>query len=767
MVRMVRRRVRRRFGARAGLPKKKKAVDKDEKKTPKKHDVRRITVDGVVTRIDLTVLENKMANGCAHNSYTYYYGNKKKPKGNETCTVVGNKLLTALNAGVNIPVKYLNKYMSLIFSGNGTSYWTRRIRCAGRNQLVLSKIIYELLAYYYPTPAMLKRISTYSDGYYFKTLKGITLNEKFTKFDTQFVINYIKSSIKNCDLAQCSHSNNLNFLLSHTVMNQQIFDYLLECRCSHAVNIVLDILNDVYDPKYDDFGFDDNQNNDGENSGSENESDKEDDNSSTCDHDDESDSNDNDESNDELNAEPVDGADDTQSDDYDQEDADDNNSGDDDQEDDKESDDDQEDDNESDDDQIDAGTNIEQQSINDEPLDISKLISYSSLYAACRLLPKSAAIVECIIKRGFPVDSKCLEIVCEYCDEEAIKFILDYNVPVERVHFRNVINSKKYVNSNTYRKVGHYANNGFNMNKAELLFQSGYRMDYDDIIHTIDNRIVITDIERFGIPLDNSIYEYCHKNKFYPDYKFELTDRLQLELQRLCNGKSLNKIKQFIKDNNLKPDQKCMHFATKISGNFDVICYLIDSGCIMDTESTKNFIKGIWGLVSGYRSRGHQPDVTRIIDTIELTMNAYKDGVPVPMPVKVDDQVTVTVDANANAKSEPALIDIDGYNDDDINEIVDTMNTINLDVEVPKNIKRKINTPKLYAKYFGKDVDSKISFTKIKKELLTTIQTKKWVSADNSQLINLPADLRTELGIQQDGMIHLDDIDKVVALFYK
>ena len=60
-----------------------------------------------------------------------------------------------------------------------------------------------------------------------------------------------------------------------------------------------------------------------------------------------------------------------------------------------------------------------------------------------------------------------------------------------------------------------------------------------------------------------------------------------------------------------------------------------------------------------------------------------------------------------------------------------------------------------------------MSFVSVKKELLNKIKKNEWYNKENEQFIDLPEDLRKKLGIQTEGLINVNDIDKVVTLFYK
>ncbi len=308
----------------------------------------------------------------------------------------------------------------------------------------------------------------------------------------------------------------------------------------------------------------------------------------------------------------------------------------------------------------------------------NELISINSLHSACNILPKSKSIVEALHKMGYKIDAKCLEIVCKYCDEESIKYVLDYNIPVQRVHFRNVVESKKYTYSR-YTKAFSYKKGGYTEAKAELLFKSGYRMNKEDIIFSIEKKIFIPGIDRFGITLDNSIYQICHENKFYPEYNFELENRKMLELQKLCNGRSLKKIQKYITDNEIKPDQKCILNACSISYNYEIICFLIDQGCTMNIECFRTFLeKNI--MKGGYRN--YKKIINKIIDNFEETINnkingskenhsSYFDPNVEIFSEESDDVIIVEGEKKlVKDKNSSGLIEIDGFEDEEIEEIV-------------------------------------------------------------------------------------------------
>ena len=668
----------------------KKASKKTTKTaTKKKAVIKTKTVDGKVRRFNLTALETKLTKKCVHQGWNYYWNSQrgKQVKGTEICTDVGNKLLEALMLGIEVDKKYLGKYFNYIFS-RGNSYWSQRYKCCNNNKAKLSKIVDGLMEHYIPTLTVLKKVGTYNDGGYFNTLKSLKKNSKFKKFDKKFTLYMIDKLFKHCCSKQASQKTKLDFILNNSVVDQDIFNLMLECR---SPIVKAQVVNKIKDNSY------------------------------------------------------------------------------------------------------------------------KKYLSKESLYSACKLLPESSDLVEMIIKNGFQIDSKCLDVVCEWCDENAIQYVLEYKIPAEKQHFRLVVESKKYYpEKNSHgRKIGaSYKRNGFNMAKAELLFRSGYRMDREDIVYTINQRVEISDIERFGISLDNEIYDICHKNKFYPKYKFDLVNREMLELQKLCNGRALTKIKKFIETNDIKPDDKCLEIACTLPRNYEIISYLIDQGCNMDISCVKNFMHG---LTYGRSTK----ILNKIIDNFENNMNQmlgdvkkdtdsnliineqeseseYEGDDSDYISVHTDDlecsdyidlgeefeeedeDEIITVEPEkikkGNDYEESGLIEIDGIADKEIDDIMESIKVLDIDTsktKPPKQLGRRVKIPKLYASYFEKENGDKMSFVSVKKEFLEHVQTNNWINPKNEKLINLPKDLRSKLGLQENGFIDFNDLDKVVRLFYK
>lgn len=90
-----------------------------------------------------------------------------------------------------------------------------------------------------------------------------------------------------------------------------------------------------------------------------------------------------------------------------------------------------------------------------------------------------------------------------------------------------------------------------------MLFYTGNNKQI--LIKAIENKIIIENIENFGMKYDNELYYYCHKYDFFPDcYDKKFTiDKNILLLRNMCKTNKLDVIINFIKTHNLELDFYC------------------------------------------------------------------------------------------------------------------------------------------------------------------------------------------------------------------
>jgi len=131
-----------------------------------------------------------------------------------------------------------------------------------------------------------------------------------------------------------------------------------------------------------------------------------------------------------------------------------------------------------------------------------------------------------------------------------------------------------------------------------------------------------------------------------------------------------------------------------------------------------------------------------------------KDGDVQEVDADATDAVTVAVTDAApekpDAKKEHKLIDIP-----------DT-----LLVNVPAQKRRKGDVPTKFSRFFKRNKGEKLSFIDLKREFINEIRNNNWYNKEDKDLIDLPANLRKEIGLEDAGLVKFDDIERVVSLFY-
>ncbi len=425
-------------------------------------------------------------------------------------------------------------------------------------------------------------------------------------------------------------------------------------------------------------------------------------------------------------------------------------------------------------------------------------INMEHLYLACSVLPYSKVLVNVLVSRGLQLDDKCLEIVCKSCDVDAINYVLTTGrVPINKNHFQVLIKSVLYTQPKptskySYGYKGSDTISGYTAEKMETLIKHGYKPDYDDIAFAIKYSKEIPGIERFDIKLDKSLLELCWDYDFYPAYKFDCIDPNMIELQKLCCERSKNNIVKFIKKHKLVPDRKCMENACNFKNNSGIIATLMSSGgkltykCIktcgekLKASTTLTYIvdqyeKDLIVDIDNYKNR---------ITFLEKKLKELTGEVP-EQPVEEEQNKKKKQQRGKKIKKKlKELPDSDDEKEDKpvpavepaVEPAVDNKPANNAKIltiedsaldNIPKQKNRKQTVPEIYAKYFKKTYKVHMSFMDIKKELLDTIREKNWYDKENTNLLNIPADLRVELGLELDSMIQFSDIDKLVGLFYK
>lgn len=125
-----------------------------------------------------------------------------------------------------------------------------------------------------------------------------------------------------------------------------------------------------------------------------------------------------------------------------------------------------------------------------------------------------------------------------------------------------------------------------------LLVENGFKVDKTFIIELIKYRKCITNIEQFGIEMDQEILLECARNSYYPEsYKYTFKPNEQVLIVECSKDGNYDKINEFY-TKGCKYTEKCLEAACLVKNNSKVINFLITKCKIKPTElSIKNFEK--------------------------------------------------------------------------------------------------------------------------------------------------------------------------------
>jgi hypothetical protein len=402
-----------------------------------------------------------------------------------------------------------------------------------------------------------------------------------------------------------------------------------------------------------------------------------------------------------------------------------------------------------------------------------------------KYLPYTMPIITMLMAKGWIISSKCIEHCCKYTSVADIFKILELSnrIPITKEHFNAVITAQSSkVASYYYRSADDFAESGsgYTPQKLELLITHGYKITYDDIVTSIKYKIVIPDIDRFGIVADKALLDMCYNNNFYPPYKFEGVDLNMITLQKLCLEGHIAPIRQFLNSHKtLVPDGICMRNICRNKRSVNILALLDKHNPIYTTEcikacSTYSHNPVLDHVIVKY-TEAYTKEIAQYKATIKELEAALEAAGISKQPAKPNEITKDSVPIEANPVEVNSDSSFNEFNDDDINEMIDSCKTVEeettiLDiventVGIPKQKGRTMKLPKLYSSYFK--TTTKMSFMDIKKDFINKIREKGWYNAKNKALIELPKDLKTVLSLPTTGLIKFEDLDKLITHFYK
>lgn len=173
-----------------------------------------------------------------------------------------------------------------------------------------------------------------------------------------------------------------------------------------------------------------------------------------------------------------------------------------------------------------------------------------------------------------------------------------------------ILNYRIIPDSDTVKNINCSSHIDYVIKNFELLIKYGLVLTFSDIEYLLSKKIVIKDLERFGIEYDEKIYFLC----FYYDvndvaYRNKYTiDKNVIQLHNLCKAyASRSSIEYYLKENNMKIDRYTLHYLILCNKNLAKI--------YIDTY------KIVPSLVSAYKLVNLDLSHKRIMDEHNLTFS--------------------------------------------------------------------------------------------------------------------------------------------------
>jgi hypothetical protein len=191
-------------------------------------------------------------------------------------------------------------------------------------------------------------------------------------------------------------------------------------------------------------------------------------------------------------------------------------------------------------------------------------------------------------KLNIKVTDDNLNKACIYHNDNTIKYILDSGIIATNKHLDSYI---------TDGKTGHgYYSNNIHISEAiiDRLVESGGKLEYKHIVSLLSYKIELSNLDKYGIELENSFGKKCAEYEFYP-YKSKLKNTVEI-LEEICrynynkyyykDASILKLLKEYNTKYDIKPNITCLHNLCCNNGKtIKSIEYIVDKcGIKPDTK---------------------------------------------------------------------------------------------------------------------------------------------------------------------------------------
>ena len=339
----------------------------------------------------------------------------------------------------------------------------------------------------------------------------------------------------------------------------------------------------------------------------------------------------------------------------------------------------------------------------------------------------------------------CLQNACKSGNIIFVKKILEKKILPSEKCFKNTLDT----------------NNTIRQKLIELLIYYGYTITNDDVMLTIERKIIIENLDRFNIILLENQFKICIQNDFVPkNVKFENIDDDEIKLiYSILNREPLAKIKKQISISNIK--YKYVMLASCIYNRHELITYLVSLGYTINSECVLQNMKAV--IPYKYDSLKYVIN-THISQSYDDDGN-YKQN-------NIQESVKQEIINTANNKLNKTTNDIeDETNNNETNDDLESKkeddntnsNIIIFENIVVKNIRHMRKPTEKIVKFWKCGINEPVSFLGIRQQFTRYIADNKLYDEDN---IIVNSKISKILGLDKGKCFSSQHIDNVVSLFF-
>lgn len=366
---------------------------------------------------------------------------------------------------------------------------------------------------------------------------------------------------------------------------------------------------------------------------------------------------------------------------------------------------------------------------------------------------KNEQAVDLLLQYGITPDIRCLSEACYSANRKIINRILMCKVTPTKECFTRLINTCHL----GYNKV----KESYNSKEVALIIDSlvahGYILTYDDVFKATQHGCIINDINRFNIKFDNAYIEMCSTIGFYPYDNIAIKPTMKCLYSECQRGNNVQNIKKLISQG-VKPDVECLKKACDNTNNLQNIKYLIEVQHIKpDIECLKELAKHIRNNSLTYLLDNFDKDYTNVKPSAEFDddENIIPDS---SGPVQEYDPMSDTIFRGKILESV-----LNGKPNTDTNKKY-KIGKIKPSDKV--NMKTKNVVSENAALVLDIKQGTKMTFTELRKALISYIQKNKLIDGTRKDLIKPNPQLAILVGVKKNEYINFKDIDNMVALMF-